>query len=198
MRKLTLMEEKPFPCKGEAKCRCKMKLLMMMLRDIHKERLQTTVSTSRRDKQAIRHEIVLMAKKAFFLSVWLWIKKEWNDSHETSPYQYYLWTVRRQWRSSRCRIISRGIWWQGCKAWTDISNILESPLPSGNDSGAGLLNTLRRLLPACATAKNVQKTLAALVTLPPHSIQTANCFTSQHHIWWQTIKHGSYANICHN
>lgn len=61
-----------------------------------------------------------------------------------------------------------GIW---LRSGTDISNILETALNPGNYYGTDLPNTLRRLFSACVTAYTVQKTLAPMVTLSPHSIE---------------------------
>jgi len=54
---------------------------------------------------------------------------------------------------------------------SQIQDVLENALPAGSDAGATLSNTLRKLLSATRSAKTVQKTLEAIATLSPHSMQ---------------------------
>jgi len=57
------------------------------------------------------------------------------------------------------------------ESWSQIQDVLENALPAGSDTGATLSNTLRKLLSGTRSAKTVQKTLAAIATLSPHSMQ---------------------------
>jgi len=57
------------------------------------------------------------------------------------------------------------------ESWSHIQDVLENAVPAGSDTGTTLSNTLRKLLSVTRSAKTVQKTLATIATLSPHSMQ---------------------------
>lgn len=173
VRKLTLMEEKPFPGKREEKATenddenyeevC------------HRRVANKFVTNTRRQKQAIRTETVAAAKN--FLAERLNIEQEKTldsmrqlltseTSQEFVDRGKHL--VLQLFPNKVAQFAD-----EVCETWSVLEETLQaSTLPLGSDPGACLSNKLRKLITALREAKTVQKLLAAIVTLSPHSMQT--------------------------
>jgi len=65
-----------------------------------------------------------------------------------------------------------------CECWDSVSNIPQ--LPKGSDSGCALSTRLRQLLPV--TTGCLQKVLAAIISLSPHSMQVERIISHYNNI----------------